>query len=126
MSFELERFTRQLLAETLFYDEESASFGGVTLVDEANSREMYFASYEPDSESWVIEKATEWEKIDTDGDDQPDFDMGTNGTEHGTYPTAEDAAEALLALSREQNLSPSVMIHVDEGDDEDDEEVAED
>ncbi|MGA9523486.1 MAG: hypothetical protein WBV82_18630 [Myxococcaceae bacterium] len=119
MPFELERFTRQLLAETLFFDEETGAFGGVTLVDEDNGKEVYFASFEPDSEAYVIEKATEWEKIDTDGDGEPDFEMGTDGTEHGTYPTAEDAAEALLALSREQNLSPNVMLHMDLGEDED-------
>lgn len=116
MAFSLEHFARQLLSDALFYDEESFSLGNVSLIDQAAQRELYLASYDPDRDVFLIEEAVEWEDLDADEDGEVDYALAVDGTEHGTYASPEEAAEALLNLAREHNLMPSFMLLTEEDD----------
>ncbi|MEP0546654.1 MAG: hypothetical protein ABJF88_06970 [Rhodothermales bacterium] len=114
MAFSIEQFARQLLIEALFYDEEYVALGNVSLIDKANQRELYLASFDPERDTFLIEEAIEWEELDADEDGEIDYALAVDGNEHGTYETPDDAADALLALAKEHNLSPSFMLLFDE------------
>ena len=53
-SFNLEDFTRRLLTEALFYDEEYGALGNLSLIDPEAGQERYVASYLPEDGSFVI------------------------------------------------------------------------
>lgn len=121
MSFDLEKFALQLLAEALSFDEDTGMYGAVALIDE-ESKERYLGMFDPGEGVFAIEEATEWEKVDTDDDGEPDFSLATDGRTHAEFQTVEEAAQSLLDLSRQSNLTPSISFHSAE----DDEEVEED
>lgn len=106
-------FTRRLIAETLFYDEEYGALGNLSLIDEGMGREMFIASYSPDDGQFVIEAATDWEK-----DDEVDTEIGyllaTDSNELGTYGSPVKAADAILALASEHDLQPSITLLFEE------------
>ena len=54
--FSLDHFTRRLIAEALFYDEEYGALGSLSLVDAEAGKERYIASYMPDDGTFVIEE----------------------------------------------------------------------
>ncbi|WP_420455502.1 hypothetical protein [Rubrivirga sp.] len=112
--FNDDQFSRQLLAEALFYDEEYGALGNVSLIDKESVRERYLASYDPDRDTYLIEEAVEWEELDADEDGEVDYALAVDGQEYGTYETPEAAAEVLMTLARENNLGPSFMILFDE------------
>lgn len=112
--FNVDQFAAQLLAEALFYDEEYGALGNVSLIDKESVRELYLASYDPDRDLFLIEKAVEWEELDADEDGEVDYALAVDGEEQGTYATPEEAAAVLLDLAREHNLGPSFMILFDE------------
>lgn len=114
MAFSIEQFARKLLIEALFYDEEYVALGNVSLIDEASQRERYLAAFDPERDIYVIEEAVEWEDIDADEDGEIDYALAVDGSEYGSYETPEDAADALLALAREHDLSPSFMLIFEE------------
>ena len=114
MAFSIEQFARQLLIEALFYDEEYVALGNVSLIDKDSQRERFLASFDPDRDTFLIEEAVEWEDIDADEDGEIDYALAVDGNEYGTYAMPEDAADALLALAKEHNLSPSFMLLFDE------------
>ncbi len=116
MAFSTEQFARQLLIEALFYDEEYVALGNVSLIDGAAQRELYLASFDPERDTYLIEEAVEWEDLDADEDGEVDYALAVDGSEHGTYETPEDAADALLNLAREHNLVPSFMLLFEEED----------
>ncbi|MDX1530848.1 MAG: hypothetical protein R3362_04915 [Rhodothermales bacterium] len=113
-AFSIEQFARQLLVEALFYDEEYVALGNVSLIDAETQRERYLASFDPERDAYVIEEAVEWEDIDADEDGEIDYALAVDGTEYGNYETPEDAADQLLSLAREHNLSPSFMLLFEE------------
>lgn len=113
MAFQLESFVRNLIVETLFYDEEYQAIGTISLVeagekDEADGRERYVAAYVPEEGAFVIEEATEWE--DDDDDDDIGYALATDTDEHGSYDTPEEAAAELLSLAKQYGLAPSVTL----------------
>ncbi len=114
MAFSTEQFARQLLIEALFYDEEYVALGNVSLIDGAAQRELYLASFDPERNTYLIEEAVEWEELDADEDGEIDYALAVDGNEYGTYDSPEDAADVLLTLAREHNLSPSFMLLFDE------------
>ncbi len=114
MAFSIEHFARQLLIEALFYDEEYVALGNVSLIDGANQKELFLASFDPERDTFLIEEAVEWEDLDADQDGEIDYALAVDGKEYGTYETPEDAADALLGLAREHNLVPSFMLLFDE------------
>jgi hypothetical protein len=59
------------------------------------------ASYDPESEAWVLEKATEW-------DDEPveDLLMATDGESLGEFDDPTLIADAVLDLASRENLVP--------------------
>jgi hypothetical protein len=114
MAFSIEQFARQLLIEALFYDEEYVALGNVSLIDKDSQRERFLASFDPEQDAFLIEEAIEWEDIDADEDGEVDYALAVDGNEYGTYDMPEEAADALLALAREHNLSPSFMLLFDE------------
>ena len=114
-SFNLEEFTRRLLTETLFYDEEYGALGNLSLIDPEAGQERYVASYLPEDGSFVIEEATAWEsEIDLDEEDAIGYALAIDSEEHGAYDTAEEAADVLLALAREEGLLPSITLLFEE------------
>jgi hypothetical protein len=114
MAFSIEQFARNLLVEALFYDEEYAALGNVSLIDRENKRERFLASYDPDQDQFIIEEAVEWEEIDVDEDGEVDYALAVDGKEHGCFDTPEDAADELLNLARQTNLVPSFMLLFEE------------
>ena len=112
--FNEDQFSRQLLAEALFYDEEYGALGNVSLIDKESVRERYLASYDPDRDIFLIEEAVEWEELDADEDGEVDYALAVDGKEHGTFGTPEEAADVLMGLARDNNLAPSFMILFDE------------
>lgn len=109
-AFDLDHFTRFLIAESLFYDEEYGTLGNLSLVDEAMHRERYLASFMPDDGTFVIEEATAWEDYTFEDDEEIGYALATDSVEYASYAVPEEAAEALLALAREHRLQPSLML----------------
>jgi hypothetical protein len=114
MAFSIEQFARHLLAEALFYDEEYFALGNLSLIDQEAQRERFLAAYDPDRDQFVIEEALEWEDIDADADGEVDYALAVDGKEHGCFDTPEETADALLALARDHNLTPSFMLLFEE------------
>ncbi len=114
MAFSIEQFARQLLMESLFFDEEYAALGNISLIDQENLRERFLASFDPERGAYLVEEAVEWEDIDADEDGEVDYALAVDGTEYGSYPTPEQCADALLGLARDHNLAPSFMLLSDE------------
>jgi hypothetical protein len=112
--FNIEQFARQLLVEALFYDEEYGALGNVSLIDRENSRERFLASYDPERDVFLIEEAVEWEELDADEDGEIDYSLAVDGSEFGSYETADEAADVLLGLARDHNLTPSFMLLFEE------------
>ena len=109
-SFNLEHFTRRLIAETLFYDEEYGAIGNLSLIDMQGHREKYLASYVPDDENYVIEEATDWEEYEPVEGDEIGYALAVDSKEYGIFETAEEVSDALLLLARQQGLMPSVTL----------------
>ncbi len=108
--FNTELFARQLLAESLFYDEEYGALGNLSLVDAEEDKERYIASFMPDDGTFVIEEATEWEAYEASEDDEVGYALAIDSEEYATYETPEETAEALMELAREHNLLPSITL----------------
>ncbi len=111
--FNLEHFTRRLLAETLFYDEEFGAIGSMSLVDTNAERERFIASFMPEDGAFVIEEAIEWE--DGGGeDDEIGYALAVDSKQHATFATPEETADALLGLATQENLMPSITLLFEE------------
>ena len=114
-SFNLEHFTRRLIAETLLYDEEYGVYSNLSLIDPTARQERYIASYLPEEDTYVIESAIEWEQdYDPLEDEDIGYALAVNSEEYDTYDTPEEASEALLALAQEQSLLPSITLLFEE------------
>ena len=112
--FDLEHFARQLIAETLFYDEEFGALGNLSLVDPNTRRERLIASYMPEDGVFVVEDAVVGEDPALDEEDEIGYSLAVDSSEHGTYETPEEAAEAVLQLARAHGLFPSVTLLFEE------------
>lgn len=108
-AFDPDDFTRRLIAEALFYDEEYGAVGSLGLVDEADGRERYIASFMPEDGDFIIEEATEWEEAVPE-DDEIGYALAIDSTEHARYERPDEAAAALLSLAREHALQPSLTL----------------
>ena len=107
-STHMKTFTRRLLAEALFYDEEYGALATVSLVDDDVLQERYLGSYLPDDDTFLIEEAVEWE--DEAADSEVGYALATDSKDYGRYESPEEAADALLDLALEEHLSPSITI----------------
>lgn len=117
MAFDSDTFTRRLLGEALFYDEEYGVGGTLSLVDPEGRKEKYLAAFIPEDDQFVIEEATEWEDYD-EADDEIGYALAVDSKEHGCYDEVEQVTDALLALAREQGLEPSLTLRYEEDEDE--------
>jgi hypothetical protein len=111
-AFDLDQFTRRLIAEALFYDEEYGALGNLSLIDPREGKERFIASYVPEEGTFSIEEATDWEKGEID--EEVGYALAVDSREFAAYDTPEAAAEALLALAREHNLLPSITLLFEE------------
>jgi hypothetical protein len=110
-AFNLEHFTRRLIGETLFYDEEFGALGNLSLIDPKAGKERYVASYLPEEGTFVIEEATAWETdVVADEEDEIGYTLAVETEEYETYETADEAAVVLLNLARDQGLLPSITL----------------
>ncbi len=116
MAFDLETFTRRLIGEALFYDEEYGVGGTLSLVDSTEKKERFLAAYLPEEDQFVIETATEWEEYEEE-DDEVGYALATDSDEQGQYEDLEACATALLALAREHDLLPSLTLRYEEDED---------
>lgn len=105
MAFDNKAFTLELLAESVFYDEDYGLFSNVILIDRAQNREAYYAYYDPEKDEFVIEVATAWEKME-----EEEYDIASAGEEHSRYADAEALSAKLFELADSGNLLPRVMI----------------
>lgn len=101
--FDLTEFSRTLLAETLYYEDNFGLVGSVSLVDPAKSREVYLASFDPEEGQFVVERATAWEPAE---DLRIDYTLASDGNLVGTFERGEGAATQLLDLARREGLIP--------------------
>lgn len=113
-AFDLELFTKRLIAETLFYDDEYGALGNLSLIDVEARKEMFLASYVPDDGTFIIEEATEWEDFEPSEGDEIGYALAVDSKEYGCFDNQEGVAEALLKLAREHNLAPSVTLLFEE------------
>ena len=113
-AFDLELFTRRLIAETLFYDDEYGALGNLSLVDVQARKERFLASYVPDDGTYIIEEATEWEDYEPSEGDEIGYALAVDSREYGAFDNPEEAAEVLLNLAREHNLVPSMTLLFEE------------
>lgn len=114
MAFNVDQFARQLLIEALFFDSEYGAFGNVSLIDKESVRERYLASYDQERDVFLIEEAIEWEDLDADEDGEIDYALAVDGKEYKSFQTPDEAADALYALAKENDLAPSFMILFEE------------
>ena len=114
--FDLEDFARRLIAETLFYDEEYEALGNISLVDNRIEQERFVASYSPEDGVFVIEEATNWEEYESGDADEIGYALAVDSREHGSYETADEAADELLSLARSFKLVPSITLLFEEDD----------
>jgi hypothetical protein len=112
--FSLDNFTRRLIAETFFYDDEFGAIGNLSLIDPQTRRELYLASYVPDDGTFVVEEATEWEDYEPVEGDEIGYALAVDYKEYGVYETPEEAAEVMLLLASEHGLLPSVTLLFEE------------
>ena len=112
--FNIEHFTRRLIVETLFYDDEYGALGNLSLIDPDARRERFLASYVPDDGTFMIEEATEWEEYEPDESDEIGYALAVDSKEHGCFETPEEAADVLIGLAREHGLLPSVTLLFEE------------
>ncbi len=112
-AFNIEHFTRRLLAETLFYDEEFGAIGSLSLVDVNAGKELFIASFMPEDGSFVIEEAIEWESGTENGEDIG-YVLAIDSKEHASFETPEEAADTLLRLANQHSLMPSITLLFEE------------
>ena len=113
-TLDLNSFVQRLIAETLFYDEEFAALGNLSLIDTEANQERFIASYAPDDGIFVIEEATEWEDYTPGEDDDIGYALAVDSQEHSTHETQEDAAAVLLDLAATHGLQPSITLLFEE------------
>jgi hypothetical protein len=94
-------FARTLLAEALYFDDEHGSIGSVSLVDSESGKELYMASFDPESEMWLLEEAVEWDDDPVEG-----LLMATDGTSIGEFDDPFDIAGAVIDLAASDGLTP--------------------
>ena len=112
--FNHEHFTRRLITETLFYDEEYGALGNLSLIDTESGKERYIASYSPADGNFIVEEATEWEDYTPGADDEIGYALAVDSTLHGEFESPDEAAEVLLGLAREHGLLPSITLLFEE------------
>lgn len=114
-NFDLVSFTKRLIGETLFYDDEYFIGGTLSLYDPIAQRELYLAAFLPDTGDFVIEKASQWEDYDAaQAEEGVEYAMATDSEEHGFYETLEAVSDELFKLAQEQGLLPSITLRYDE------------
>lgn len=115
--FDVSEFSRQMLAEALFYDDEFGAIGNVSLVDPEQKKECFIASFVPDEGMFSVEKALEWEDYDADSDeDEIGYVLAVDSTEFGTFASPLEAAAVLLELAAEYHYVPSITLLFEEED----------
>ncbi|MBL7977882.1 MAG: hypothetical protein JNN12_06040 [Bacteroidetes Order II. Incertae sedis bacterium] len=105
MAFDLKAFTLELIAESVFYDDEYGLFSNVILIDKANNREAYYAYYDPEKDDFVIEVANAWEALA-----EEEYQIASAGEEHSRYESVEELSAKLLDMAEAGELEPKVMI----------------
>ena len=106
MAFDLDTFTRSLLAEALFYDAEFGASGSVSLIDPESGRERFIAGYDASEEAYLIEEATAWDDEDAE---EIGYRLAEDTRDHARFDTNTEAADALLGLARQHDLLPSFL-----------------
>lgn len=114
ISFEAAEFAQILLTDILFYDPEYGVLGVVSLIDPNTNEECYVCSFDPEDETFVIEKGSEWEADDLDED--VGYALARDLEEYGRYETPEEAALVLFTMAQEEDLLPSVSLHFEADD----------
>ncbi len=112
-AFDLDTFTRRLIGEALFYDEEYGVGGTLSLVDPDSRQEKYLAAYLPEEDQFVIEEATEWDDYDEE-DDEVGYALATDSREHGQYEDLDACVDQILSLARDKGLQPSLTLRYEE------------
>jgi hypothetical protein len=113
-TFNMDHFTRRLITETLLYDAEYGVLGNLSLIDVESGQERYVAYIAPEDGLFIIEEATEWEDYSPDSEDEIDYALAVDSVEYATFETADEAAEVLMQLARDQSLLPSITLLFEE------------
>jgi sugar/nucleoside kinase (ribokinase family) len=116
-AFNIDHFTRRLIEETLFYDDEYGALANLSLVDLDKQQERFIAYFVPDDGNFMIEEAIEWEEFDAADDaDEIGYALAVDSKEHACFDNVEEAAQAVLTLAQQHNLAPSITLLFEEDD----------
>ena len=111
-AFDLTAFTRTLIVESLFYDEEFGASGNLSLIDTDAGKERFLVFLSPEERQYVIEEATMWDSPEES--EGIGYLMATDSVDLAMYPTADAIVDAVLALCEAHNLTPSLTLLFDE------------
>ena len=109
-SFDPKSFAVQLIAESLFYDEEYGAIGNLSLVEPKSAKEMYIAYYVPEEQKYMVDEATAWEPFDEVENADIGYAFASETIEHASTQSVEELAQILLSLAETRGLSPSMAI----------------
>ncbi len=108
--FDLQAFTRTLIGESLFYDDEYGAISNVSLISEQENKELFIAYFLPEESTFVIDKVTDWEDYDPDEEGAIGYALAIDSEEHMASKSQDDIAKEVLALAEKFNLTPSASL----------------
>lgn len=106
-TFDIETFSKELLREMLFYEENFGLIGTISLVDTDAGRERYLASFDPDEGAFILEQATEWAPLE---DDDMAYELAMEGKVIETFTETTAIVDELFARATRENLRPYLQI----------------
>jgi len=115
--FDLKAFSKRMIAESLFYDEEYGAIGNISLINVDELREYFIAYYLPEDEQFVIDRATAWEDYDPEEEGAIGYALAIDTDEHMASKSQDEIAQEVLTLAEAHNLVPSVALFFEEEND---------
>jgi len=109
-------FTHTLLSECLFADFEQGTYGAVSLYEMESKKEVYFAAFDEEDGTFMVEKGTDWATIeDYDEDDEAAaLTLAVDGTIILASENVGDIATKIIELAEAENLGVSYQILYEE------------
>ena len=105
--FDAEEFSKELLREMLFYEENFGIIGTVCLVDLKAGKERYLGSFDPDEGAFILEAATEWAPLD---EEEMEYELAIEGEVVETFSETNPMVDALFSRTRDEHLRPRLQI----------------
>jgi hypothetical protein len=104
---DLETFSKELLTEMLFYEENFGLVGTVSLVDMNAGKERYLGSFDPDEGAFILEEATAWAPVE---DEAMEYELAMEGEIVETITDPGKMANELFTRAVSEHLTPHLQI----------------